>query len=94
MTHFYAAQFESGENTTTGQPNSRTGRMSKAVNLMAFSKKENRDAWVDNGKVTSDMRGNCRKATTKKEARNLHLGMSVVEFNEMLDMMLDAEELS
>ena len=93
MSHFYAVQFESGINTTTGQPNARTGRMSKAVSLMSFSSKDNRDTWVDAGKVTADMRGNCRKSVTKKEARNLHLGMSVNGFKEMLEMMLDAEDL-
>ena len=89
MSQFYAVQYESGINTTTGQPNPRTGRMSKAVNLMVFSKKENRDEWVLKGKVTSDMQGNCRTSVTKKEARNLQLGMSIIEFNEMLEMILD-----
>ena len=81
--HYYAVQYECGINTTTGQPNARTGRMSTAVNLLSFSKKINRDAWV--------IDGNCRKSVSKKEARSLHLGMSVYEFTEMLESMLDSD---
>ena len=40
------------------------------------------DEWVENGEITSDMQGNCRKSVTKKEARNLHLGMSLQDFND------------
>ena len=66
--------------------------MSIACDVMSFSSREARDSWVEAGKTTSDMRGNCREAVTKKEARSLCLGMSVKEFNEHLEMMLDADE--
>ncbi|MGZ8220034.1 MAG: hypothetical protein ACXWT0_00150 [Methylobacter sp.] len=90
---YYAVQFWSGRNTTTGTPNEKTGHMSIACDLESFSSKESRDSWVDTGKTTSDMRGNCREAVTKKEARSLCLGMSVSAFNEHLEMMLDADEI-
>lgn len=67
--------------------------MSIACDLLSFSTKEARDRYVSQGKVTSDMRGNCREIVTKKGARNLCLGMSVDEFNEHLEMMLDADEI-
>lgn len=93
MKKYYAVQFTSGKNTTTGEANSRTGRMSKAVDLVSFSKKETRDNWVENGKITSDMQGgNCRKSVTKQEARDLHLGETLAEFNEMLERMLDEDK--
>jgi hypothetical protein len=35
-----------------------------------------------------------QETSYKEEARNLHLGMSVTEFEEMVEMMLDAEDLA
>lgn len=90
---YYAVQFWSGRNTTTGTPNEKTGRMSIACDIESFSSKESRDSWVNAGKITSDMQGNCRETVTKNEARSLCLGSSVSEFNEHLEMMLDAEEI-
>jgi len=90
---YYAVEFWSGRNTTAGSPNERTGRMSKACDIWAFSSKAARDSWVDAGKITSDMQGNCRKAVAKKEARSLCLGISVGEFDAHLDMTLDGAEI-
>ena len=89
---YYAVQFTPGVNTTTGTPNTTTGHMSIAHDLMVFSSKEKRDGWVENGKVTSDMRGNCRRSVTKKEARNLNLGICVADFEQHLEMMLDVDD--
>ena len=86
---YYAVQFWSGRKTTTGQPNEKTGRMSIACDIEVFSSKKDRDNWVENGKTTSDMRGICREVITKKEARDLCLGMSVASFNEMIEMQID-----
>lgn len=82
---YYAARFWCGVKTTTSTPNPRTGRMSIAHSLEAFLSKETRDAWVKNGQITTDMRGNCRRTVTLKEARRLNLGMTILEWNEFLD---------
>ena len=79
---YYGFQFWSGRNTTTGNPNPSTGRMSKAGNLEIFSTKAERDEWVDDGKSTADMGGNCRESVTRKQARELCLGLTVAEFDE------------
>lgn len=93
MKKYYAVEYMSGKNTTIGQPNKTTGRYSRAVHLSVFSNKQERDAWVDDGKVTSAMQSNCRRAVTKTEARNLHLGMSVDDFEEHVEYLLDAHKL-
>lgn len=85
--YFYAVRFWSGRTTTTGQPNPRTFRMNRAVDIEVFETAAAREKWVDAGEVTSDMAGNCREAVTKRQLRNLHLGWSVQEFNEHLDML-------
>jgi hypothetical protein len=83
--YFYAFEFWSGRNTTTGQPNSKTGRMSKAGAAAAFATRSERDEWVNDGEVTSDMQGNCREAVTKKVLRHLRLGKSLYEFNCLIE---------
>ena len=82
MKNFYAVEYSSGCNTTTGEPNARTGRMSIAVSPVAFASKTERGAWVDSGNQTSSMRGNCREAVTLRQLRDLSLGLSVAEFAE------------
>jgi len=83
--YFYAVQFMSGRNTTTGQPNAKTGYYSNAVGVNCFKTSAERDEWVSNGESTSAMRGNCRESVSKKELRDLCLGSSIIEFNEMLE---------
>ena len=90
MNRYYAVQFRSDRDTTTGEPNKRSGRMSRACDLSVFSDKKARDAYVENGKITADMRGNCREAVNKQKARNLKAG---IEFEEHIDYMLDATQL-
>lgn len=70
MKTYYAVQYRSGANTTTGEPNSR-GRMSIACSPESFSSKSERDEWVSNGEYTSAMRGNCREAVTVKKLGQL-----------------------
>ncbi len=84
---FYAVEFFSGKNTTTGTQNPRTGYMSIAHSIEVFSSKNARDEWVNNGKITADMRGNCRKAVSKNELRGLNLGLSVADFEQHLEML-------
>ena len=80
MKKFYAVEYKSGKNTTTGTPNARTGRMSIATHPVAFDSKTERDAWVDSGKNTSAMRGNCREAVSLRQLRSLCAGLSVEDF--------------
>jgi hypothetical protein len=89
--NYYAFQYASGLNTTTGEPNPNTGRMSIAGYLAVFTDRKNMDAWVSAGKTTSDMSGNCRRAVTAKEARSLHRGMSVDSYVEDINMIVDIE---
>src|SRR6187455_1852046 len=83
--YYYAVEFRSGPTTTTGEPNPRTGRYSQAVFFKAFKTEEARDAWVDKGRITSDMQGNCRQAATRARLRWLRRGDTLAAFNEDLE---------
>lgn len=85
MSKYLAVQYWSGRDTTTGQANPITGHYSIACAIKSFDTKTERDAWVSSGKSTQAMRGNCHMAISKRDARNLCLGMSVADFNEMLE---------
>lgn len=85
--YYYAVQFRSGRGTTTGQPNPRTWRMNRAVNIEVFLTPSDRDKWVENGKITTDMAGNCREPVTRKQLRALCLGMSMQEFSEYVESL-------
>jgi len=87
MKKFYACEYWSGLHTTTGTANKLTGRYSKAASLAIFKTHADRDEWVDNGKATSDMRGNCRMPLTAKEARALRYGSSVAEYKEEIEAL-------
>ena len=91
---YYAFEFKGGLHTTTGEPNQKTGHLSIAGILAIFSKKEDRDEWVYNGKTTMDMQGNCRACCNAYQARSLCLGMSVDAYREYVEMMLDCEVVS
>jgi len=81
---FYGFEYASGRGTSSGQPNETTGRYNTAGDLNCFETKADRDIWVDDGPETSAMCGNCREAVTVGQARSLHRGMSVVDYDEML----------
>jgi len=84
---YYAFEYKSGRNTTTGTPNPHTGRMSIAGGLAVFSSKHERDTWVNDGATTSDMGGNCRQAVSITGARKLYQGTSVADYREMLEFL-------
>ena len=88
MKKYYAVEFKSGPTTTTGQPHPRTGNYNKAVDLKVFLSQADCVQWLAQGKTTSDMQGLNRQAVTVKEARSMHLGMSVAEYNALLDELL------
>lgn len=87
MKKYYAFEYSSGRNTTTGQPNESTGRMSTAGRLAVFHSQSDRNKWVDDGRYTSDMGGCCRESVTSVEARRLHAGQSVADYNEFVAML-------
>ncbi len=84
---YYAFEYWSGRQTTTGEPNKNTGYMSIAGTINIFNNKNDRDLWVLAGKSTCDMSGNDRESVTKKEARNLCLGMTITEYDEMMNFL-------
>ena len=83
--YYYAIKFISGRSTTTGTPNTKTGRMSVACRLVAFKSSHERDLWVADGRATYDMSGNCREAITRRGLRQKCLGMSVSCFNDLVE---------
>ena len=93
MGKYYGFEYASGKKTTSGSANETTGRLNTAGNLIFFIKKENRDDWVDEtGRSTQKT----REAVSVKKTRNLHLGMSVADYEEMLSDMepLDIDDCS
>lgn len=88
---YYAFEFWSNSKTTTGNPNQRTNRLSIAGNLAVFSKISDRNLWVQRGKITSDMQGNCRKPVSAKEARQLNRGLSINDYQTMVAQIQDQE---
>lgn len=77
MKIYYAVEYSRDETATTGDPNRRTGKLSIACTPVAFYSKQIRKKWVAAAKS-----GNCRQAVTRKELRQLCLGMSIAAFNE------------
>jgi hypothetical protein len=78
---FYAVEFwDRNRDCTTGQPNEKTGRMSIACDLMAFSSREERYLWV-----RKDIQ--YRSYVTKNEMRKLCRGMSIAEYNEYIESL-------
>jgi hypothetical protein len=84
MKRYFGFEFYSNERTTTGEPNKASGRLSIAGQLKVFIKKRDRDLWVLEGSITSDMQNNCRRAVTREEARQTRAGMSISDYKELL----------
>ena len=77
---YFAFAYQSGRTTTTGTPNIHTGRYNIAGLIAVFSKKSDRDNWVRYGDA---------KPLTAAQARAHCFGMSVSEYNELVEMILD-----
>ena len=71
-----------GQNATTGTPHPITGRMSMYGTLKAFSKRSDRDQFVE-GFITNgyEFCASCNKFS----ARKYHMGMSMYVYNQVLD---------
>jgi len=65
---------------TTGEPNTRTGRMSIACDIEVFHSKKKRDEWVKD-----DSPDNPRIAANRSLARAHCWGMDLDSFNEDID---------
>ncbi|MGB0467768.1 MAG: hypothetical protein ACPGF7_09610 [Pontibacterium sp.] len=72
--------------TTVGQPNAKTGFFSLHGDLVAFATKTERDEYCDtfNHKFNT-----CPVKTNRSGARKYHLGMSVSDYNYLLDTMIE-----
>lgn len=77
---YFAIEFPHSKYTTTGTPNSTTGRMSIATVDRCFYTREERDDWV-----YEDAH---RIAVTRRELRQYDYGCSVALFNECVDQMV------
>lgn len=65
---YYAVEYWSGRSTTTGNyPHIRI-----ACHVESFESCSERQAWIERGKITSDMSGNCREAKTIKQLRSMN----------------------
>jgi len=91
---YFAVQFWSGRNETTGDVNKETGLMNIACDIEVFSSKDKRDEYVlegDENIANLDFDGNCREVVTENQARQLCLGMSDDEFEAHINGALDNE---
>jgi len=75
---FYAVRFWSSNRwCTVGDPNKITGRMSIACTLHVFGTAYERSCWIDHNSIN-------RKSVTTREARTLHYGMTIEDYNDMV----------
>ncbi len=80
MEQFYGFEYWGGPRTTTGDPHPLTGRMSIAGDLSVFRAREDRERWLQSGSRE-------RITVSKAQARMLHLGWSVSDFEYHLECM-------
>ena len=79
--YFWGVKFLGGNRTcTTGEANSMTGRMSKAIEYEAFKNSADRDSWI-----SKEEPGEERIKSTRIEIRKLQLGSSIKDFNEEIE---------
>lgn len=86
---FYGVRFLGGNRTcTTGTPNDVTGRLSIACDIQVFRSRADRDEWLLNQKWSepTGCGGGERIAATKAECRRFKMGISVEQFEEVLEM--------
>ena len=75
---YYGFEFWDSLNTTTGEPNQRTGRMNIAGDLKIFDSEIDQYAWVNYASTRT------RAILYRRHVRDYFLGMSLAAFNEML----------
>ena len=82
---YYGFEFKSGRHTTWQLPNVLGDKWPIAGKLEAFASILARDQWVDDGKVTADMQGNCREAITCTQARKMLRHLTRTQFDYYID---------
>ncbi len=84
---FYGFQYGSGRDTTTGRPNESTKRFSIYGDLAVFSTEEKRNCWI----TQDDLLPRCM--LTAKEARQHCLGLSIDDYNDLVeDSLVESED--
>ena len=84
MRYYYGIRYQGGNRScTTGQPNLRTGRMSRAVEIVAFPSKALRDSWVEHETFVGSMAGE-RISATLRTIRQHRLGDTPEEFDDFI----------
>ena len=73
----FAIKYWSGKNTTTGDPNPRTGRMSKAIDIKYFKTLTERKHYIEKNYEW--------ELCSQKKLRKLCLGNSVETFNKYIE---------
>jgi hypothetical protein len=77
---FYGFEYWDGTGTTTGEPNKRTGRMSRAGTARAFLTKSARDSWL-----TGECRSRAgRVPCSKSGLKTLYAGYTCAVFADFL----------
>jgi len=82
MKHFYGIQFKDGMNTTTGEPNKISGRMSIACDIVVFKTRRKRGNWLANE------RDKTRIPVTLKEIPRYHRGMKTRDLKKEIDSLI------
>ena len=78
--YFYA--FRGQLNTTTGQPNTKTGRLSTYGDLKVFDTRKERDCFVNDFEYGC---GVSRVSVNVKSARKYFLGLSVIQYDDYIN---------
>lgn len=85
MKKYFAFKFENWPWTKTGEPHPTNGKYSIAGELAVFSLEVTRDEWVSEILAT----GQPAVPVSAKEARELHAGMTMKQYNKMVESILN-----
>lgn len=84
---FIAVRFPHGKLCTCGEPNKRTGRYSIALEFKIFFSEYDRKRWINGVTYQGDSLG-CRVKMNIKTLRKYCRGMSLEQFQQMIDFEL------
>jgi len=74
-----------GQGATTGTPNKNTGFYSMCGDVIAFDSRKARDNYCEQ---YSERHNSYPVPTSRRDARQYHLGMSVYDYNEYIDTLV------
>jgi hypothetical protein len=91
MKVYYGVRYYAEKDTTTGQPNPYTGYHSIACFFVAFTSKEELQAWVDDERLDEPWGrlGGKRESVTKAKLRKLLRGLTGEEFNKKILLLIE-----